>query len=137
MKVKSDSEVAQSCPTLSDPMDCSPPSSSIHGIFQARVLEWGAIAFSMDTNISFPMVGKMEYVGKGLSVIWNEALEHQSFHLSLLKQTTNLRPPWPCPQCSELTVLLSTLLPMVAFHCGLHREWGAPLSTQDSRARKM
>ena len=46
MKVKSESEVAQSCPTLSDPIDCSPPGSSIHGIFQARVLEWGAIAFS-------------------------------------------------------------------------------------------
>ena len=47
MKVKSESEVTQSCPTLSDPMDCSPPGSSIHGIFQARVLEWGAIAFSI------------------------------------------------------------------------------------------
>ena len=46
MKVKSENEVAQSCPTLSDPMDCSLPGSSIHGIFQARVLEWGAIAFS-------------------------------------------------------------------------------------------
>ena len=46
MKMKSESEVAQSCPTLSDPMDCSPPGSSVHGIFQARVLEWGAIAFS-------------------------------------------------------------------------------------------
>ena len=46
MKVKSKSEVAQSCPTLHNPMDCSPPDSSIHGIFQARVLEWGAIAFS-------------------------------------------------------------------------------------------
>ena len=45
MKVKSESEVAQSCPTLSDPRDCSPPGSSVHGIFQARVLEWGAIAF--------------------------------------------------------------------------------------------
>ena len=45
-KVKSQSEVAQSCPTLSDPMDCSPPGFSIHGIFQARVLEWSAIAFS-------------------------------------------------------------------------------------------
>ena len=42
MKVKSESEVAQSCPTLSDPKDCSPPGSSVHGIFQARVLEWGA-----------------------------------------------------------------------------------------------
>ena len=47
MKVKSESEVAQSCLTLSDPMDCSLPGSSIHGIFQARVLEWGAIAFSV------------------------------------------------------------------------------------------
>ena len=46
MKVKSESEVAQSCPTLSDPMDCSLPGTSIHGIFQARVLEWGAISFS-------------------------------------------------------------------------------------------
>ena len=41
MQVKSESEVAQSCPTLSDPMDCSLPGSSVHGIFQARVLEWG------------------------------------------------------------------------------------------------
>ena len=47
MKVKSESQVTQSCPTLSDPMDCSPPGSSVHGIFQARVLEWGAIAFSI------------------------------------------------------------------------------------------
>ena len=46
MKVKSESKVAQSCPTLSDPMDCSLPGSSVRGIFQARVLEWGAIAFS-------------------------------------------------------------------------------------------
>ena len=46
MKVKSESEVTQSCPTLRDPMDCSLSASSVHGIFQARVLEWGAIAFS-------------------------------------------------------------------------------------------
>ena len=46
MKVKSQSEVAQLCQTLSDPMDCSLPGSSVHGIFHARVLEWGAIAFS-------------------------------------------------------------------------------------------
>ena len=50
MKVKSESEVAQSCLTLSDPMDCSSSGSSIHGIFQARVLEWCAIAFSV-TNL--------------------------------------------------------------------------------------
>jgi len=48
MKVKSESEVAQSCPTLRDPVACSPPGSSAHGIFQARVLEWGAIAFSRE-----------------------------------------------------------------------------------------
>ena len=48
MKVKSQSEVAQSCPTLSDTMDCSLPGFSIHGIFQARVLEWVAIAFSQE-----------------------------------------------------------------------------------------
>ena len=46
MKVKRGSEVAQSCPTLRNPMDCSQPGSSVHGIFQARILEWGAIAFS-------------------------------------------------------------------------------------------
>ena len=51
MKVKDESEVAQSCPTLSDPMDCSLPGSSIHGIFQAKVLEWGAIAFSVASLI--------------------------------------------------------------------------------------
>ena len=56
MTVKSESEVAQLCPTLSDPMDCSLPGSSIHGIFQARVLEWGAIAFSKD----FCIVNKTE-----------------------------------------------------------------------------
>ena len=51
MKVKSASEVAQSCPTLSDPMDCSPPGSSVHGILQARVLEWGAIAYSKSLRV--------------------------------------------------------------------------------------
>ena len=50
VKVKSESEVAQSCPTLSDPMDCSPPSSSTHGIFQARILEWVATAFSWGSS---------------------------------------------------------------------------------------
>ena len=54
MKVKSESEVAQLCLTLSDPMDCSLPGSSVHGIFQARVLEWGAIAFSDKLTINDP-----------------------------------------------------------------------------------
>ena len=51
LKVKSESEVAQSCLTLRDPMDCNLPGSSVHGIFQARVLEWGAIAFSETENL--------------------------------------------------------------------------------------
>ena len=50
MRVKSEREVAQSCLTLRDPVDCSPPGSSVHGIFQAGVLEWGATAFSKITN---------------------------------------------------------------------------------------
>ena len=54
MKVKSESEVTQLCPTLSDPMDYSSPGSSIHGIFQAKVLEWGAIAFS-EKDIYYPL----------------------------------------------------------------------------------
>ena len=60
IKVKSESEVAQLCPTVSDPMDCSPPGSSAHGIFQARELEWGATAFSI-------------YLFKNISssVLWN------------------------------------------------------------------
>ena len=57
MKVKSESEVAQSCLTLSDPMDCSLPGSSIHGIFQAEVLEWGAIAFSDSSQQEGPNRG--------------------------------------------------------------------------------
>ena len=51
---ESESEVAQSCPTLSDPMDWSLPGSSVHGVFQARVLEWGAIAFSV-----YPLEGML------------------------------------------------------------------------------
>ena len=56
MKVESESEVAQSCPTLGDPMDCSLPGSSVHGIFQARVLEWGAIAFSRKQYMQRPKI---------------------------------------------------------------------------------
>ena len=60
MKMKSESEIAQSCPTPSDLMDCSPPGSSIHGIFQARVLEGGAIAFSM---------GRLSAVEKNMALV--------------------------------------------------------------------
>ena len=61
VKVKSESEVTQSCPTLSDPTDCSLPGSSIHGIFQARVLEWGAILWIATTSSKVYMqMQKME-----------------------------------------------------------------------------
>ena len=62
MKVKSESEVAQSCPTLSDSMGFSLPGSSIHGIFQARVLEWGAIAFSKH-KVNILKYGTREFPG--------------------------------------------------------------------------
>ena len=62
MKVKSENEVAQSCPTLSDSMDCSLPGSSIHGIFQARVLEWGAIAFSDQSMREMSKSNMIKYV---------------------------------------------------------------------------
>ena len=63
MKVKSESEVTQSCLTLSDPMDCSPPGSSVHGSFQATVLEWGAIAFSSLSHIKTP-----NYIGPSWTI---------------------------------------------------------------------
>ena len=71
VQVKSESEVAQSCPTLSDPMDCSAPGSSIYGIFQARVLEWGAIAFF---NTSDNQVQSMicRVAGASINALWGE-----------------------------------------------------------------
>ena len=67
MKVKSESEVAQSCLTLFDPMDCSLPGSSVHGVFQARVLEWGAIAFSKRQTawVQIPTLKILSYVRLG------------------------------------------------------------------------
>ena len=65
MKVKSESEVAQSCPTLSDPMDCSLSGSSTHGIFQARGLGWGAIAFSGITLYSMAIIHLVDHSSAG------------------------------------------------------------------------
>ena len=64
MKVKSESEVAQLCLTLCNPMDCNPPGSSVHGIFQARVLEWGAIAFSEQIVNSISLWNDYDYSPK-------------------------------------------------------------------------
>ena len=65
MKVKSKSEVTQSCPTLSDLMDCSLPGSSVHGIVQARVLEWVAIAFSAMQETPVQFLGQEDPLEKG------------------------------------------------------------------------
>ena len=81
MKVKSQSEVAQSCPTPSDPMDCSPPGSSIHGIFQARVLEWGAIAFSVvDLSTSQMPLLLIPHWGLGFRYMNFEGQKHSVYH---------------------------------------------------------
>ena len=65
MKVTSEREVAQSCPPLRDPMDCSPPGSSVHGIFQARVLEWGAIAAGKHDDIAMMLSHLKREMGPG------------------------------------------------------------------------
>ena len=103
MKVKSESEVAQSCPTLRDPMNCSLPGSSIHGksTFQARVLEWGAIAFSEDIGI-FP--GRKGTVKRETSQGRNlDKHQFQAFLISQLLQVRNLGEA--LAGCLELRVL--------------------------------
>ena len=81
MKVKSEREVAQSCPTLSNPMDCSPPGSSIHGIFQARVLELGAIAFSGFYNTRIYKFLKLWSVEKNIVLIYFNCDSFREFFL--------------------------------------------------------
>ena len=98
IKVKSESEVAQSRPTLSDPMDCSLPGSSVHGIFQARGLEWVAIAFSLaiytcmktETGLPWWLSGEesdCQYRGHGFNP-WPRKIPHAEGHLSLWATTT-------------------------------------------------
>ena len=95
MKVKSESEVAQSCLTLNDPMDHSLPGSSIHGIFQARVLEWGAIAFSGNEGHSPPTTRN-----------------------TTKRQSSVVSPLWGLPHWRKLAFSRSCLLPRVtSFSC--------------------
>ena len=86
MKVKSERVVAQSCLTFRHPMDCSLPGSSVHGIFQARVLEWGAIAFSGDKprerikkqrhHFAYQVLSSQSY-GFSSSHVWMSELDHK------------------------------------------------------------
>ena len=94
MKVKSESEVVQSCPTLRDPMDCSLPGSSIHGISQARVLEWVAIAFSINW-------AKLQYR--------NTRTVYTSSHYSATLRVTKL--PAPLLFCQSVYFTLGNLQP--------------------------
>ena len=91
MKVKSENEAAQSCPTLNDPMDCSLPGSFIHGIFQARVLGWGAIAFS------------------DMLVLLSQLISEESFLISpcySLEQCTQLGISFPFSRVDSLEKIL-------------------------------
>ena len=91
IKVKSESEVAESCPTPSDPMDCSLPGSSVHGIFQARVLEWVAIAFSVLIHICLQILAYL--VWRAVN-IWSIAFEANAkrYGASLVAQTVKNLP---------------------------------------------
>ena len=84
MKVKSESEIAQSCPTPRDPMDCSAPGSSAHGIFQARVLEWGAISFSGYADDTTLMAKKEEGLKSFLMRV-EEKSEKSDFKFNIKK----------------------------------------------------
>ena len=105
MKVKSESEVAQSYPTISDPMDCSLPGSSVRGIFQARVLEWGTIAFSqLGVGCSYQAVGTCLHIGFLLEdLIGNISKFKGSDQISRSVMSNSLRPHesqharLPCP----------------------------------------
>ena len=103
MKMKSESEVAQSCLTLSDPMDCSLPGSSIHGIFQARVLEWGAIAFSRYADDTTLMAESEEEL-KSLLMKVKEESEKVSLKLNIQKTKIMASGPITSWQIDEETV---------------------------------
>ena len=103
MKVKSESEVAQSCPTLSGPMNCSPPGSCVHGIFQARVLEWGAIAFSASSTVSphLPQLSPTFLLGPSWVLVSSfncqlDALASRHLYMSLWSTRLKTHGCWVC-----------------------------------------
>ena len=88
MEVKSENEVAQSCPTLSYPMDCSLPGSSAHGIFQARVLEWGAIALQLLVTTEEPIIPSIERDQK----LWEDKINPQVWDQGIPGQAHQAEP---------------------------------------------
>ena len=114
MKVKSASEVAQSCPTLSDPMDCSPPGSSVHGVFQARVLEWGAIAFSdINDSIAYFSLSSLYHHLESLPYFWRKILLDAEF------QSVFFFPSWISSAFPLTLVRYLRILPIRDPHIGL------------------
>ena len=99
MKVKSESEVAQSCLTLCEPMDCSPPGSSIHGIFQARILEWGATAFSTSEG------------SKWLSEIDTQSNQRENVIKGRISTKT-----WPLQSCKPSLTYMNWKSPQVYYY---------------------
>ena len=97
IKVKSESEVAQSCPTLSNPMDCSPPGFSVHGIFQARVLEWGAVAFPQEDTQASSNLSAINPPAhqEETSLTGNSKCSVRSYPLSLSDRGLCLGSQWP------------------------------------------
>ena len=131
IKVKSESEVAQSCPTLSDPMDCSLPASSIHGIFQARVLEWGTIAFSeivyldyiksvllrISLNLKLFNEGNIKWNKHNLfSTLCRTKYKLKWYQLSLIIFFFIFNSPTQYSFCSEKTAFQYLFF---FFHCGM------------------
>ena len=109
MKVKSESEVAQSCPTLSDPMDCSPPGSSTHGIFPARVLKWDAIAFFFPSGVQ-PLVSVMPLWNGFLQLISSADFRQKSLMTYFMRKETRLgNPIWLQP--SDYNYWTASLFP--------------------------
>ena len=94
MKVESESEVTQSCPTLSDPMDCSPPGSSIHGIFQARVLEWDAIAFSIVSIHALTFNLSRHFLTQPVFVFSHHKSSFSKGSFSPVKVSLHFHSPW-------------------------------------------
>ena len=114
----SENEVAQSCPTLFNPMDCSLPGSSVHGICQARVLEWVAIAFShpyTTTGKTIALTG-WTFVGKVMSLLFNML---SRFLIAFLPRSSEVKATQSCPTLCD---------PMAYTVHGIHArilEWGA------------
>ena len=105
MKVKSESEVAQSCPTPSDPMDCSLPGPSVHGIFQAGVLEWGAIAFSEEQI----------YLGINLPKEAKDLFEKYKMLIKEIGDDSNRWRDISCSLIGRMCMMKMTILPKTTY----------------------